>query len=323
MKKIIVLILVLSMLAAIVASCGKTPESSTEPTNSGTSETPTEATTTPTTEPTTEPDDPTGSAEEKIAVYFKDVVSSGSLTAEEIAKKMCEIEYFKDCEAWESAWYMSGFNYPFDPGAAEVYRIYDNFSPDPNIAYVFRLGEGQTADELSRSLSENVDMNWNYTDPPADKTLFASCGDYVFFLIYNDSFYEIDYSVKAKKARELVDIFKEFRKENPTATALEIAEYLAAHQRIAELYTYAASEGYITGFSSEIHGFAECGAFAPMISPSTFIGYVFKVENTADVDAFVSKIRAEANVAWNICVVVNTVITDTSDNYVIFMMCNE
>lgn len=322
MKRIITAIVIFAVVAAFLVSCGNTapitPTDSTQSTPSATKDT--EPTEKPDEPPVVIPDDP---AETVVGKFKESASKTPDASAENIAKTLISLPYFKYFNVWEANSYCPGFDFSFKPGTSDAAYMIDSLSSEPNIVFVFKLGEGQTAKELEDSLKANVNMDWNYMDTPADYTLCADEGAFVLFMVYSDSVFVIDDSPVAMTARELVEMFKSYRAENPDADSLDIAEYLAAHQRVGQLYTRGVEEGHITGFFSEIHGFAECATFSPMMMPSTFIGYIFKVENSSDVDAFVQKIRAEANVAWNVCVVVNTVITDTSDNFVIFMMCNE
>ena len=94
------------------------------------------------------------------------------------------------------------------------------------------------------------------------------------------------------------------------------------------MYTTAVQEGQIQGFGSfekevEIKGFIDAAGFIPNISPSLFIGYVFRLAPEADKEAFAAMLEENANLAWNVCMAANTVIVETDGDFVLFMMCDE
>lgn len=320
MKKIIVLILILSVLAAVFASCDGIPTGIAETTKPESTSAP-EPTGTSADEPVAEPDK--NPEDEIIDAFVKAVQTNKGATAEEIANALLEVRYLKNFEVMKAEYYYPGFDYTFTPDAKESYCIIDNYSPRSNLAYVFELEEGADAAAFAKSLEENIEMNWNYNDSPATNGTHVVLENFVFFMIYNDTLGDVDDAPVAKKARDIVDIFKDYLGEHPTATALEIADYINAHQHVGQLYTQEVEEGRLTGISTYLEGFSDGAIFSPMMMPSTFIGYVFKVAEGGDVDAFMTTLKNNANVAWNVCVVVNTVIVENCGDYVVFMMCNE
>lgn len=81
-------------------------------------------------------------------------------------------------------------------------------------------------------------------------------------------------------------------------------------------------EGLLAGFdNTEIKGFKSGATFAPMIGSIPFVGYVFELENAADTAAFISTLRANANLRWNICVEAEEMVTGSVGNKVFFVMC--
>ena len=329
MKKITVLIMILALALATLASCKNTPEGTTAPSTTA----PTAGTTTPTgteasaTEGTTTADEPITEpehADNVIIDAFVDAVGKNpNATAEQIANELQKVKYIKNCDVERAEYYYPAFGFSFTPECKDAYYLFDIYSSKSNIVYVFELEDGADDEAFVNSLKENADMNWQYTDTPADRSAHVTQGKFVLYMLYNDTLDEYDDAPIAKKPREAVDIFRDYLAAHPTATALEIAEYLASHQHIGQLFTQNVEEGHLTGFSSDINGFADGATFAPMMMPSTFIGYVFRVADGGDIDAFTTTLKNNANVAWNVCVVVNTVIVETEGNYVIFMMCNE
>ena len=81
-------------------------------------------------------------------------------------------------------------------------------------------------------------------------------------------------------------------------------------------------EGYLTGFdNTEIKGFKSGVMFAPGMGTIPFVGYIFTLDDGADVDAFVSNLKSSANLRWNICTEAEQMVVEKSGNKVFFVMC--
>ena len=81
-------------------------------------------------------------------------------------------------------------------------------------------------------------------------------------------------------------------------------------------------EGFLSGFdNTEIKGFSKGIMFGPMMGTIPFVGYVFELADGADVDAFVSTLKTNANPRWNICTEAEQTIVEKSGNKVFFLMC--
>ena len=80
-------------------------------------------------------------------------------------------------------------------------------------------------------------------------------------------------------------------------------------------------EGYLSGFDNvEIKGFKSGAMFAPMIGSIPFVGYVFELENEADVPNFIKTLEDNANLRWNICVTADEMVSGSVGNKVFFVM---
>lgn len=80
-------------------------------------------------------------------------------------------------------------------------------------------------------------------------------------------------------------------------------------------------EGYLSGFDNvEIKGFKSGAMFAPMIGSIPFVGYVFELENEADVPNFIKTLEDNANLRWNICVTADEMVSGSKGNKVFFVM---
>ncbi len=79
-------------------------------------------------------------------------------------------------------------------------------------------------------------------------------------------------------------------------------------------------EGWLQGFREEIHGFKSAATFRPMIGSIPFMGYVFELEENADVTAFVNTLKEKANLRWMVCVEADEIVCEAKGNTVFFCM---
>ena len=81
-------------------------------------------------------------------------------------------------------------------------------------------------------------------------------------------------------------------------------------------------EGWLNGFGdAEITGFKEGAMFGPMIGTIPFIGYVFELKDETDVNQFISTLKSNANLRWNICTEADEMVVCSVDKKVFFVMC--
>ena len=79
--------------------------------------------------------------------------------------------------------------------------------------------------------------------------------------------------------------------------------------------------GFLVGFdNAEITGFKEGVMFAPMMGTIPFVGYIFELEDGADVDGFKQTLEDSANLRWNICTEAEELTVDSEGNKVFFLM---
>lgn len=110
--------------------------------------------------------------------------------------------------------------------------------------------------------------------------------------------------------------------EAPDQTALELAEAISSNPMIQFApMTMEVEPGYLPGFDADITGFTEGATFSPMIGSIPFVGYIFKLDEGADVDAFIDTLTANHNLRWNVCVEAEQMIADHVGNTVFFVMC--
>ena len=123
-------------------------------------------------------------------------------------------------------------------------------------------------------------------------------------------------------AQTLLNVFYDELAGNPSATAEELANKVIAHESIQFMpMVMPMEEGYLTGFNNEISGFEEAYTFAPGIGTIPFVGYIFKLADGADVEAFKTTLEAEANLRWNICTAAEEMVCENVGNTVFFLMC--
>ena len=111
-------------------------------------------------------------------------------------------------------------------------------------------------------------------------------------------------------------------KADATGTTQEIADRLIQNEIIEFAgATMPVEPGFLTGFdNAEITGFEEGVMFAPMMGTIPFVGYVFELEEGADIDAFKQTLETSANLRWNICTEAEELIVDNVENKVFFLM---
>ena len=112
-------------------------------------------------------------------------------------------------------------------------------------------------------------------------------------------------------------------KANAGASAEEIANLVISNPIIQFMpATMPMEAGYLSGFGeTEITGFEQCVMFGPMIGTIPFIGYIFTLAEGADVEAFKTTLKDNANLRWNICTAAEELVVESEGNTVFFLMC--
>ena len=127
-------------------------------------------------------------------------------------------------------------------------------------------------------------------------------------------------AANATVAATFAEVFKaEAAKEDATAntiaTALSMNETVAFMPMVQDM-----EAGYLAGFDADITGFEACTAFMPMIGTIPFVSYVFELAADADADAFVTTLKDNANLRWNICTAAEEMLVEKEGNFVFFIM---
>ena len=111
-------------------------------------------------------------------------------------------------------------------------------------------------------------------------------------------------------------------KSDSEGSAQEIADRLIQNEVLPfDPVTMPVEPGFLTGFdNAEITGFKEGVMFAPMMGTIPFVGYIFVLEDGADVDGFVQTLEDSANLCWNICTEAEEMTVEAEGNTVFFLM---
>lgn len=126
-------------------------------------------------------------------------------------------------------------------------------------------------------------------------------------------------AVPTTPAGILAKDFKNRVTENPSISAEDLANAIIGNEIIPFGPAVMPVEpGYLNGFSAEITGFDTGAMFGPMIGSIPFIGYIFTV--SGDVDAFVSTLKSNADLRWNICTQADEMVCEAKGNTVFFVM---
>ena len=247
---------------------------------------------------------------------------------EELCSAILESPYFTMYTLESTEYYYPGFAWDYEVhDVRSAHCAVDYLTGSGSLVYVIEPEEGVDIDALASELFEKADPGWSFSENGPDSLFSIVENGKIFLAMYHADMQPVTGPI-AETARDFVELFHARRAEQPEDGCLALADWFISRQKLAEMYTAPVEPGRLTGFGSfdeetEITGFAEGALFNPMLSPNTFIGYVFRLEEGADQEAFIAQLRDNANLAWNVCVEANTIITETDGDYVLFMMCTE
>ena len=117
-------------------------------------------------------------------------------------------------------------------------------------------------------------------------------------------------------------LLADFKAKAPSMGVQALAEALISNPAIAFMGGASpVSEGLLSGFgNAEITGFKEGAMFAPMIGSIPFVGYVFELDDAANAPAFISTLKSNADLRWNVCVEADEMVTGSVGSKVFFVM---
>lgn len=269
--------------------------------------------------------------------FLTAVKENEEATVEDIANDIIAndiIEFFGGVTVVEEGW-LAGFSTEisgFEAGAS--------FGPMMSsiafIGYVFELSDDADVNAFMNTLKENSNPRWNIC-VEADYTQMGAYGNKVYFLMYPADLFEEsagngnegDAVIVTPDAAEgswgetLWNEFVAIMNDTPNPNVAELAFSVVMHESIP--FTGGAVEveaGWLTGFTEEITGFNKAAMFAPEFSSMPFIGYVFELEEGADVNEFMDMLKEKSDTRWMVCVEAEQTVTGAYNNYVFFLMCN-
>ena len=312
-----------------VPSSSKTQETSGTPAESGTPDETPGAQTEPT-GPASETPAPADDQPIDMEAFLGALVEAHpGANAEKLCEAMLESPYFSLFGKQSVEFYWPFFKFGFKPtGVGSAYCISESSGEATVIAVVPKSDADIEA--LIGQLNDNLERPTNESAP--DKLLLKEIGGTIFVALYYGDMRPI--TVYAEKGRDYVAMFHDYLADHPGAGCLEMAEFFAKRQKLGRMGVDPAEEGKLRGFGVwdesigwylpvEISGFADGARFEPMMEPNAFMGYIFRLKEGVNAEAFVKTLRDNANLAYNVCTSVDTVITETDGDYVLFMMCNE
>ncbi len=207
------------------------------------------------------------------------------------------------------------------------------------VGYIFELAEGADVNAFVENLKNQANQRWNLC-VAADYTQVGAYENTVYFVMYpanmdnasGEGAGEVtDATVIYPDVAEntwgetLWEAFETNMNDNPSATAVDAAFMLAIHESIPEEASYGASEimpGFLNGFDNyEVTDFKSGAMFGPMMGSVPFAGYIFELEEGADVENFMTGLSENCNPAWNVCVEADQTVVGAYNNMVFFLMC--
>ena len=115
-------------------------------------------------------------------------------------------------------------------------------------------------------------------------------------------------------------LLKEF-KDSSDSSLEELANKLLENEALGFMGgAMPVEEGYLNGFSAEIHGFTEGVMFAPMIGSIPFVGYLFRTESDAAAKDLVKALTDAHDLRWNICTQADEMVCEAKGSTVFFVM---
>ena len=335
MKQRITALLALLLCATLLAGCRKDPAPETTGTGAPeiTIKTPA-GSTEASADPTEAPAGPTEGTEEPsfdMDAFLSGVVADNpGADPEALCGAILENPCFAMFKPVSTEYSYPGLNWEYTPhDLRTVCCIAESVTGSGALVYAIEPEEGADAEALAEELERNADLNWTYSEAAPDKLLTKVLDGKIFLAMYKSNMTPITGPI-ARTPRDFAELFHARLAESPGEDCQALADYLAGHQKLTEMYTYPVAPGSLLGFTdpetgeiAEIDGFADGACFNPSMSIDALIGYVFRLEDGTDREAFLGQLREKANLAWNADSEANTVIAETDGSYVLFIMCTE
>lgn len=122
----------------------------------------------------------------------------------------------------------------------------------------------------------------------------------------------LGYESFIENMKDIADSYEELKN-------LTYEEYFASSMFSMEVE---ANAEWLTGFTEVPTGYSEAYTYGPNMMTATFIGYVFRLAEGTDVEAFKKTLTDTCDPRWNICTSANTTVCESYGNLVYFSMMN-
>ena len=113
------------------------------------------------------------------------------------------------------------------------------------------------------------------------------------------------------------DMYDQYMAELEEADRIPYEEFISFQLSVAPVETGAE---WLMGFTTAPTGFSEAYCYQPMMMGQAFIGYIFRVAEGTDVEAFKTSLKDNCDPRWNICTMANTTVCENYGNIVYFSM---
>jgi hypothetical protein len=111
------------------------------------------------------------------------------------------------------------------------------------------------------------------------------------------------------------DTYDEYMAEMPEEDQISFEEFCSYQLSVAPV-----DPEWLMGFNEVPTGFSEAYCYQPMMMGKAFIGYIFRVAEGTDVEAFKKSLTDTCDPRWNICTMANTTVCESYGNLVYFSM---
>jgi hypothetical protein len=115
------------------------------------------------------------------------------------------------------------------------------------------------------------------------------------------------------------DSYDQYMAEMPEEEQISYEEFCSYQLSVAPVDT-SAEELWLMGFTEAPTGFSEAYCYQPMMMGQAFIGYIFRVAEGTDVEAFKTTLKDTCDPRWNICTMANTTVCESYGDLVYFTM---
>lgn len=346
-KRILSLLLVAAIATTMLVSCGgeqndTTPSVTTPADTTPADTTPADSTPAGSNDKVIEPDAEAGTLGHTLWTLFQSTLATNpTIAMDELATALVvneHIAFMGGAMPVEAGGFFTGFNNYQISGFKSGAVFMPMMGSIAFVGYVFQLEEGADVKAFIKSLTDNCDPRWNIC-VTADQTVCGAVGNTVFFVMCPTSMDNGDQGgdagvemgeviwpdVETGVGATMFEAFLGYMEEDPTKSAEDLAFLLAMHESIPFMSgSMAVEPGYLAGFNNfEVTGFTSAAVFMPMIGSYPFVGYIFQLEEGADVQNFISDLQANADLRWNICVAADQLVIGAVGNTVFFLMCPE